>query len=115
MAMVYTHGIAPIVTVCGPGNLHHLTYISETNGGIAVGMMPTTSEGTTNFLLSFSQNYAGYAFYWGGAGPAFWRAGDSTFTEPVGTSWANATSVPWVGSVVLGANVEAEVAAAGDV
>ncbi|KAJ7209587.1 hypothetical protein GGX14DRAFT_566090 [Mycena pura] len=115
MAMIYRNGIAPIVTVCGPGNLHHLTYISETNGGTAVGMIPTASEGTTNFLLGFSQNYAGYAFYWDGAGAAFWRAANSTFREPVGTSWGNATSVPWAGPVVLGANVEAQAAAAGNV
>ncbi|KAJ7663390.1 hypothetical protein DFH06DRAFT_1324849 [Mycena polygramma] len=96
MAMIYTHGIAPIVTVYGIGNLHHLTYISETNGGTAVGAIPTTSDGTTNLLLGFSQNYAGYV-------------------EPVGTSWANATSIPWAGPVVLGANVEAQAAAAGNV
>ncbi|KAJ7635526.1 hypothetical protein DFH06DRAFT_1100449 [Mycena polygramma] len=116
MAMIYTHGIAPIVTVYGIGNLRHLTYISETNDGTAVGAIPTTSEGTTNLLLGFSQNYAGYAFYWDGEGPAFWRAGvNSTFREPVGTSWANATSIPWAGPVVLGADVEAQAAAAGNV
>ncbi|KAJ7501875.1 hypothetical protein B0H11DRAFT_1855177 [Mycena galericulata] len=114
MAMLYTDGIAPIVTVCGPGNLHHLSYDSLTTSRSVFGMIPTTSEGTTNFLLGFSQNYAGYAFYWDGVGPAFWRAGNSTLHEPVGTSWSNATSVPWTPPFVLGANMEAEVAAASD-
>ncbi|KAJ6580752.1 hypothetical protein B0H19DRAFT_1251052 [Mycena capillaripes] len=115
MAMIYKGGIAPIVTVCGPGNLHHLTYQSATNGGTAVGMIPTTNEGITNFLLSFSQNYRAYAFYWDGEGPAFWRAGNSTVREAVGTSWANATSVPINEPFVEGVNVEAQAAAAGNV
>ncbi|KAJ7101808.1 hypothetical protein C8R44DRAFT_641388, partial [Mycena epipterygia] len=79
--------------------------------GTVIGMIPTTSEGSTN-LLGWSQNYGGYAFYWDGAGPAFWRAGDSTVRQPVGTSWTNATSVPFGLPVVQGANVEAQVAVA---
>ncbi|KAJ7234066.1 hypothetical protein C8J57DRAFT_1071743 [Mycena rebaudengoi] len=115
MAMIYRQGIAPIVTGCGPGTLHHLTYMPASNGGSAVGILPTANEGTTNFLLGFSFNYAGYAFYWDGAGPAFWRAGNSTVKEPVGTSWANATSIPFNKPFVLGVNVQANVAAAGNV
>ncbi|KAJ6477750.1 hypothetical protein C8R45DRAFT_1076915 [Mycena sanguinolenta] len=110
MAMSYGNGIAPIVTVCGPGNLHHLTYQSATNGGPAVGMIPVATNGTTSLLLGFSQNYAGYAFYWDGAVPAFWREGNSTVREPVGTSWANATSIPFTAPVAQGVNVEAQVA-----
>ncbi|KAJ7248734.1 hypothetical protein C8J57DRAFT_1240156 [Mycena rebaudengoi] len=106
MAMIYRQGIAPIVTVCGPGNLHHLTYMPASNGGSAVGMLPTANEGTTNFLLGFSFNYAGYAFYWDG---------NSTVKEPVGTSWANATSIPFNKLFVQGVNVQANVAAAGNV
>ncbi|KAJ6472338.1 hypothetical protein C8R47DRAFT_1146430 [Mycena vitilis] len=115
--MTYTNGIAPIVTVYGPGNLHHLSYAS--NGGIpnVVGKLPTpaaavTTENKTNFLLGFSYTYTGYAFYWDGAGPAFWREEGSAFTEPVGTSWTDATSVPWGNEIVLGANVQAQVATA---
>ncbi|KAJ7767721.1 hypothetical protein B0H16DRAFT_1686673 [Mycena metata] len=112
---LYTQGRAPIVTVYGVGNLHHLTYDSHTNGGTVFGMLPTTSESTTNFLLGFSQNYGGYAFYWDGEGEAFWRVGlNSTERLPVGTSWQDATSV-WFGeSPILGVNVEADVAAAGN-
>ncbi|KAJ6579234.1 hypothetical protein DFH09DRAFT_913429 [Mycena vulgaris] len=109
--MTYTNGIAPIVTVYGPGNLHHLSYAS--NGGIpnVVGFIPTANEGTTNFLLGFSYTFTGYAFYWDGAGPAFWRLNGS-FQEPVGTSWTDATAVPWGTQVILGANVQAQAASA---
>jgi hypothetical protein len=114
--MTYTNGIAPIVTVYGPGNLHHLSYAS--NGGIpnVVGKMPVpttaTSENKTNFLLGFSYTFTGYSFYWDGAGPAFWRVAGSSFTEPVGTSWTDATSVLWGSEVILGANVAAQVTSA---
>ncbi|KAJ7737065.1 hypothetical protein B0H16DRAFT_1695163 [Mycena metata] len=114
--MTYTSGLAPIVTVTGPGNLHHLSYAS--NGGIpnVVGKIPTMATtgayNTTNFLLGFSYTYTGYAFYWDGTGPAFWRVEDSPFTEPVGTSWASATGVPYGSEIVLGLNVEAQVASA---
>ncbi|KAJ7114933.1 hypothetical protein C8R44DRAFT_676034 [Mycena epipterygia] len=110
--MTYTNGLAPIVTVYGPGNLHHLSYAS--NGGIpnVVGIISTKSEGTTNFLLGFTYTYTGYAFYWDGAGPAFWRVANSTFQEPVGTSWTDATGVPWGNEVILGLNVQAQVATA---
>ncbi|KAJ7887155.1 hypothetical protein B0H13DRAFT_2326347 [Mycena leptocephala] len=112
--MTYTNGLAPIVTVYGPGNLHHLSYAS--NGAITnvVGKITTTAaaENRTNFLLGFSYTYTGYAFYWDGAGPAFWRVAGSPFTEPVGTSWTDATGVPWGNEVVLGENVQAQVATA---
>ncbi|KAF8212599.1 hypothetical protein K438DRAFT_1707767 [Mycena galopus ATCC 62051] len=103
---------APIVSVVGPGNIHHISYAS--NSGLAnyVGKVPTTSEGETNFLLSFSFSYLSFAFYWDGAGPAFWREGNSSFQLPVGTSWTDATGVPWSDEIILGLNVEAEVAAA---
>jgi hypothetical protein len=101
--MTYTNGIAPIVTVYGPGNLHHLSYAS--NGAIpnVVGKITTTAaaENRTNFLLGFSYTFTGYAFYWDGAGPAFWRVAGSPFKEPVGTSWTDATGVPWGNEVVL--------------
>ncbi|KAJ7124285.1 hypothetical protein C8R44DRAFT_620245 [Mycena epipterygia] len=113
--MTYTNGIAPIVTTYGPGSLHHLVYNTNapdlTN---VVGSLPTTNTGITNFLLAFSYTFTGYAFYWDGAGDAFWRLGNSTFREPVGTSWANATGVPWGTEILLGVNVEAQVAAAGE-
>ncbi|KAJ7476676.1 hypothetical protein FB451DRAFT_1243747 [Mycena latifolia] len=110
--MTYTNGIAPIVTVYGPGNLHHLSYASNGRIPNVVGVIPTTSEGTSNLLLGFSYTFTGFAFYWDGTGPAFWRMGNSTFREPVGTSWTDATSVPWGNEIVLGANVQAQVATA---
>ncbi|KAJ7501947.1 hypothetical protein B0H11DRAFT_690862 [Mycena galericulata] len=114
--MSYTKGIAPIVTVCGPGNLHHLTYSSVEGIENVVGAMPTTNEGTTNFLLGFAYTWRGYAFYWDGAGEASWRMENSTVVEPVGTSWTDATGVPWgTNEIVLGLNVEAEVSTAGNV
>ncbi|KAK6980693.1 hypothetical protein R3P38DRAFT_3117674 [Favolaschia claudopus] len=115
--MTYINGIAPIVTVRGPGNLHHLSYNS--NGGIVncVGIMPAPvaaneNNTVTNFLLGFAYSFTGYAFYWDGAGPAFWRIAGSPFTEPVGTSWSAATGVPWGSQIDLGINVESEVATA---
>ncbi|KAJ7773958.1 hypothetical protein B0H16DRAFT_1880452 [Mycena metata] len=113
--MTYTNGLAPIVTVYGPGNLHHLSYAS--NGGIpnVVGKItaPATAENqTTNFLLGFSYTFTGYSFYWDGAGPAFWRVAGSPFTEPVGTSWTDATSALWGNEVILDANVQAQVSTA---
>ncbi|KAJ7738924.1 hypothetical protein B0H16DRAFT_1325145 [Mycena metata] len=114
--MNYVNGLAPIVTVYGPGNLHHLTYGSTVGGNGGVGMVSTTNEGTTNFLLGFSFNYVDYAFYWDGKGPAFWRiSGNSTLREPVGSSWANATGIPLGNEVILGLNVVAQAAAAGNV
>ncbi|KAJ6477763.1 hypothetical protein C8R45DRAFT_906535 [Mycena sanguinolenta] len=117
MVMSYGNGVAPIVTVCGPGNLHHLTYQSATNGGTAIGMIPVATNGTTSLLLGFSQNYAGYAFYWNGAVPAFWREGNSTVREPVGTSWANATTADlcWINPQSPDGGVEAQVAAADNI
>ncbi|KAJ7615837.1 hypothetical protein FB45DRAFT_1106531 [Roridomyces roridus] len=116
MAVNYLNGLAPIVTVTGPGNLHHLTYdsVPSLNGPGAVGMINTTHNGTTNFLLGFSYNYRGYAFYWDGQAPAFWRvSGNSPFIEPVGTSWENATGVPWGSSEIeLGINVATQAASA---
>ncbi|KAK6980670.1 hypothetical protein R3P38DRAFT_3465896 [Favolaschia claudopus] len=116
--MTYTHGLAPIVTVRGPGNLHHLSY--DSNGGIVncVGIMPAPvaandhNNTITNFLLGFAYSYTGYAFYWDGAGPAFWRVAGSQFVEPVGTSWSAATGVPWGSQINLGVNVQSQAAAA---
>ncbi|KAJ7615859.1 hypothetical protein FB45DRAFT_1064069 [Roridomyces roridus] len=112
----YVNGLAPIVTVTGPGSLHHLTYESTVGGNGGVGMITTANEGTTNFLLGFSFNYVGYAFYWDGQGPAFWRiSGNSSFIEPVGTSWEDATGIPWGGNEIqLGINVASQAAAAGE-
>jgi hypothetical protein len=113
-AMTYTNGLAPIVTVYGPGNLHHLSYNSNNALPNAVGTITTNAvaDNKTHFLLGFSYTFTGYAFYWDGAGPAFWRVAGSPFTEPVGTSWADATGVPWGTEVVLGENVQAQVATA---
>jgi hypothetical protein len=112
MIMNYVNGVAPIVTVYGPANILHLSYASNSGLVNYVGMIPTTSEGETNFLLSFSFAFLGYAFCWDGAGPAFWRMGNSSFQEPMGTSWTDATGVPWGDEIILGLNVEAEVATA---
>ncbi|KAJ7089527.1 hypothetical protein C8R44DRAFT_892225 [Mycena epipterygia] len=38
MAMIYTGGIAPIVTVYGVGNLHHISYESHTSSRSVVGI-----------------------------------------------------------------------------
>ncbi|KAK6978092.1 hypothetical protein R3P38DRAFT_2720330 [Favolaschia claudopus] len=115
--MPYTNGIAPIVTVRGAGNLHHLSYGSD--GGIVncVGIMPAPvaandTNTVTNFLLGFAYSFEGFAFYWDGAGSAFWRIAGSPFTEPVGTSWSAATGVPWGSQIILGLNVQSEVAKA---
>ncbi|KAJ7772350.1 hypothetical protein B0H16DRAFT_1305250 [Mycena metata] len=104
--------VAPIVTVIGPGNFHHISYDSISALPSFVGMIPTSSAGVTNFLLSFSFSYLSFAFYWDGDGPAFWREGNSSFELPVGTSWADAIGVPWSDEKILGLDVEAEVAAA---
>ncbi|KAJ7107501.1 hypothetical protein C8R44DRAFT_885494 [Mycena epipterygia] len=69
-------------------------------------------SGTTSFVLGFSYSYEGFAFYWDGAGPAFWRVANSSLQEPVGTSWAAATGVPWGSEIILGLNVEAQAAEA---
>ncbi|KAJ7176888.1 hypothetical protein C8R46DRAFT_46012 [Mycena filopes] len=113
--MTYTNGIAPIVTVYGPGSLHHLSYASNAGIPNVVGKIPTTAKNdtaVTNFLLGFSYTWTGYAFYWDGPGQAFWRVAGSPFVEPVGTSWTTATGVPWGNEVVLGLNVQAQVATA---
>ncbi|KAK6980672.1 hypothetical protein R3P38DRAFT_2746710 [Favolaschia claudopus] len=118
--MTYTNGLAPIVTVRGPGNLHHLSYNSVGGFGNVVGIMPApvaanasdSNNTITKFLLGFAYSYTGYAFYWDGAGPAFWRVRGTQFTEPVGTSWSAATGVPWGDQINLGVNVESEVATA---
>ncbi|KAJ7500901.1 hypothetical protein B0H11DRAFT_769730 [Mycena galericulata] len=109
----YWNGIAPILTAYGPGNVHHLSYASPSLSNV-VGQLPTptTACNTTNFLLGFVYDYTGYSFYWDGEGPAFWRMADSSSNEPVGTSWANATSVPWGTGVTLGADVRAQVSTA---
>ncbi|KAJ7747122.1 hypothetical protein DFH07DRAFT_962592 [Mycena maculata] len=110
MALNFINGVAPIVTVSGPGNLHHLSYASVTGLQNTVGIMPTTNQGTTNFLLGFSYTFTEYAFYWDGAGEAFWRLENSSFVEPVGASWADATGVTWGNNeIILGVNVEDEV------
>ncbi|KAJ7643561.1 hypothetical protein FB45DRAFT_278011 [Roridomyces roridus] len=109
--MDYVGGVAPIVTTFGPGNLHHIAYDPNTAGFRSViGFIPTTNELATNFVLGFSYGFNSYAFYWDGAGDAFWRLGNSSLVEPVGNSWANATGVPFNGEVILGVNVESQVA-----
>ncbi|KAK6980745.1 hypothetical protein R3P38DRAFT_2808984 [Favolaschia claudopus] len=70
------------------------------------------TNAVTNFLLGFAYSFTGYAFYWDGAGPAFWRVAGSQFVEPVRTSWSAATGVPWGNQIDLGLNVESEVATA---
>ncbi|KAF7326764.1 hypothetical protein MVEN_02595400 [Mycena venus] len=115
--MTYTNAMAPILTVYGPGNLHHIAYASNQGIENLVANLPITAgiDNRTDIILGFSYSYNGFAFYWDGAGTAFWRiAASSPFTEPVGTSWANATSIPWGTEVVLGADVRAEVSAAGN-
>ncbi|KAJ7643572.1 hypothetical protein FB45DRAFT_737353 [Roridomyces roridus] len=72
MALDYLNGVAPIVTTFGPGNLHHLAYAPQLAGMIDInGVVPTSNEGTTNFVLGYSYYYQGFAFYWDGAGDAF--------------------------------------------
>ncbi|KAF8177319.1 hypothetical protein K438DRAFT_1845678 [Mycena galopus ATCC 62051] len=115
--MTYVNGLTPIVTVYGPGNLHHLSYASNNALPNVVGVMPTpatvtSAENKTNFVLGFSYTFTGYSFYWDGDGEAFWHETGSPFIEPVGTSWTEATSLPWGSEVILGADVTAQVATA---
>ncbi|KAJ7615987.1 hypothetical protein FB45DRAFT_801614 [Roridomyces roridus] len=111
--MDYVGGVAPVVTTFGRGNLHHLTYGPLlSNLGSATGFVPTSNEGASHFLLGFSYGYSGYAFYWDGAGEAFFQLGDSTETLAVGNSWTNATGVPATGQIVLGLNVASTAAGA---
>ncbi|KAJ7616018.1 hypothetical protein FB45DRAFT_841663 [Roridomyces roridus] len=111
--MDYVGGVAPLVTTYGPGNLHHLAYSSGTDVLPSVtGFVPTSNEGVSHFLVGFSYHFAGIAFYWDGAGEAFFRLGSSTQTFPVGNSWTNATGVPANGEIVFGLNVASSAAAA---
>lgn len=110
--MTYLSGIAPIVTVSGPGNLHHLSFSSNNGLQSIVGMMPIPATNKTNLLLGFSYTFLGYAFYWDGKSPAFWRLGNKAFCEPVGTSWTAATGVPWGNEIQLNTDVSASVAKA---
>ncbi|KAJ7617230.1 hypothetical protein FB45DRAFT_1007810 [Roridomyces roridus] len=117
MAMTYVGGVAPIVTTYGPGNLHHMAYsVSASVSGLidVMGFIPTSNEGVSHFVLGFSYAYAGYAFYWDGAGDASFRIGNSTQTNVVGNSWANATGVPGNGEIILGLNVASTAKAAQD-
>ncbi|KAJ7615991.1 hypothetical protein FB45DRAFT_801621 [Roridomyces roridus] len=109
--MDYVGGVAPIVTTFGPGNLHHLAYGSATLGTVT-GFVPTTNENASHFLLGFSYSYPGYAFYWDGAGDAFFRLGSSTAFSAVGNSWKNASGVPSNEEIVLGLNIASTAAAA---
>ncbi|KAJ6469829.1 hypothetical protein C8R45DRAFT_1104964 [Mycena sanguinolenta] len=119
----FVNGIAPIVTVQGPGNLHHLSYSNDLSlgaSGNAVGFVSTPAEAATNaslvtnFVVGFSYYFFDFAFYWDGEGPAFWRMGDSSVRFPVGTSWTAATDVPRANTseVELGVDVSAIAAAA---
>ncbi|KAJ6462105.1 hypothetical protein C8R45DRAFT_841728 [Mycena sanguinolenta] len=120
----FVNGIAPIVTVQGPGNLHHLAYSSDLNGAISniVGFVSTPAEAATNpslvtnFHVGFSYYFFDFAFYWDGQGPAFWRMGNSSVQFPVGTSWTAATDVPRrnTSEVELGVDVSAIAASAQD-
>ncbi|KAF7360826.1 hypothetical protein MSAN_01111900 [Mycena sanguinolenta] len=113
MSLAFINGVAPIVTVSGPGNIHHLSYGSVSGLTSTVGIMPTANEGTTTFVIGFSYTFTNYAFYWDGFGPAVWSLGDSIFAEPVGTSWTDATGLVWGSSeITLGVNVEANVTGA---
>ncbi|KAJ7602335.1 hypothetical protein FB45DRAFT_883358 [Roridomyces roridus] len=76
------------------------------------GVVPTSNENTSHFLLGFSYYYSGFAFYWDGAGEAFFRLGESTETQAVGNSWSNATGVPASGEIVLGLNIASTAATA---
>ncbi|KAJ7612666.1 hypothetical protein FB45DRAFT_939511 [Roridomyces roridus] len=71
MVQDYLNGVAPIVTTFGPGNLHHLAYAPQISSMINInGVVPTSNQGATNFVLGFSYYYEGFAFYWDGAGEA---------------------------------------------
>ncbi|KAJ7615854.1 hypothetical protein FB45DRAFT_1106570 [Roridomyces roridus] len=83
--------------------------------GLVTAPEPGSNSSCTNFILGFAFTYPNFAFYWDGAGPAFWRTSkESTVLQAVGTSWSNATVVPWETPVVLGANVKSQAAAAFD-
>ncbi|KAJ7643577.1 hypothetical protein FB45DRAFT_861202 [Roridomyces roridus] len=105
--MDYVDGVAPVVTTFGPGNRYHLAYGSATLPSIT-GFVPTTNDNASHFLLGFSYSYPGLAFYWDGAGEAFFRLGSSTAIQAVGNSWTNSTGVP----IVLGLNIASTAATA---
>lgn len=107
MSLSYENGIAPIVTACGSGNLHHLSYNSNNGQPNYVGKQPVPTG--TDVVLGFSLAFLGYGFYWDGTCPAFWHMAGSDEILPVGTSWTNATLVPWGSTeIVLGGNVQAQ-------
>ncbi|KAJ7612665.1 hypothetical protein FB45DRAFT_803223 [Roridomyces roridus] len=110
----YANGIAPIVTTFGPGTLHTLAFNAGSCNVNVVAAVPATpnSAGITNWLLSFAYDFNDYAFYWDGAGEAFWRFGNSTLMQPVGTSWTDATGIPLGTEVIEGWNVASTAAAA---
>ncbi|KAJ7642150.1 hypothetical protein FB45DRAFT_1126458 [Roridomyces roridus] len=89
-----------------------LKRLSGVVASIYQGVVPTSNENTSHFLLGFSYYYSGFAFYWDGAGEAFFRLGESTETQAVGNSWSNATGVPASGEIVLGLNIASTAATA---
>ncbi|KAJ7272897.1 hypothetical protein C8J57DRAFT_1128505 [Mycena rebaudengoi] len=102
----FRNGMSPIVTTRGPGKLHLLSY--DSNGGLPnhQGFTQTMNDGVTRFIISHSYTFTNFAFYWEGNGEAVWTIGDSLMRQPVGTSWATATSIPWNGQPLQSANVQ---------
>ncbi|KAJ7661333.1 hypothetical protein DFH06DRAFT_1399162 [Mycena polygramma] len=102
----YWNGLAPIETYTTSPTLPTSPGQPNTVGKLLA--PANTTEDKSHFVVGSSYGYTGYAFYWDGAGPAFWHVGGSTLAEPVGTSWTDATSVPWGTEVISGANVQAQ-------
>lgn len=79
----------------GPGNLHLLSYDSNSVLTNNVGSKNTANTGKTRFLISHSHTYTKFAFYWDGAGEAVYCIGTGLEMRPVGRSWTSASMVSW--------------------
>ncbi|KAF8958138.1 hypothetical protein BDZ97DRAFT_1668855 [Flammula alnicola] len=117
MSVFYLYGQGVTVTTEGPGSIHLLTYASNASHALpaVVGTTTTTSPGTTRFIISHSYTFEKFAFYWDGAGTAVCGKGwEDVPVQPVGTSWAQATSADWSAYAFATTDVTSEATSAID-
>ncbi|KAF8998847.1 hypothetical protein BDQ17DRAFT_1328637 [Cyathus striatus] len=99
----FINGSGVIVSARGPGNLHLLSYASNSGlpdvyGSISAKPNVTGNDDVTRFMISDSYTYTEYAFYWDGNDEAVCGIGLDLVRSPVGTSWKQATIINFGGT-----------------
>lgn len=102
---VVSDGQSIVITTRGAGQVLLLFYFSNNGISSRYGTTTTNREGTSRFIISRSNTFERFAFFWEGEHQAFCTIGEDTNRVPVGTSWKAASCVTWGSTSVTTQNV----------